>query len=158
MCKNLTVISVLLMSILIMSFVTRIYTDRHPINKMYDLSLIVAADIQGIESCYQVIKFDTESVDENPACIRVAGYIATELNIIYESKKFDRVPMGSTGYYGTTLTILPDSKRSFIERNMTNNYYYYATSLYIATRCPSMVKKHMFDGLKNVMKTGKFDF
>ena len=158
MRKNFAVIFVLIIAIVTMAIATRNYTDRHPINKMYDLSLIVAVDTQGIESCYQIIKYDTESVDRNPACIRVAKYIASELNIIYESKIYDRVPMVSGGYYATALNILPIDEQKFIERNMTNNYYYYATSLYIATRCPSLVKKYMSNDLKSVMKTGKFDF
>ena len=158
MTKNIIVVFVLLVSIVVMAIATRNYTDRHPINKMYDLSLIVSVDTNGIKSCYQVIKIDTDSVDKNPACIRVAEYIASELNIIYESKVYDRVPMNSNGYYGTALSILPIDEQTFIERNMTNNYYYYATSLYIATRCPSLVKKYMSNDLKSVMKTGKFDF
>lgn len=157
MTKNIIVVCVL-MAVVIMAIATRNYTNKHPINKMYDLSLVVSVDSNGIESCYQAIKFDNESVDKNPACIRVAEYIATELNVIYESKIYDRVPMDRDKYYGNALTILPIDKQAFIERNMTNNYYYYATSLYIATRCPSLVKKYMSNDLKSVMKTGKFDF
>jgi len=134
------------------------YYTNHPINKMYMLAIDISKNELEIIDCYQIIKNDTENVIDSDQCKLVSKYIATELNIIYESKLYDKNGMSNKNYYASALSILPEKKRTFIESNMTNNYYYYATSLYIASRCPDMVKKYMNEDLKHVMRNGKFDF
>lgn len=137
--------------------VTEQYKQSNPINKLYDLSLDISLADEQILSCYNTIKTDTD-IDMDQNCKLVAWFIATELNIIYESKKYNKVPMSSDNYYTNAISILDADKQSFINATLTNNYYYYASSLFIVTKKPEMVKKNLVPGLVDVMKKGKFNF
>ena len=133
------------------------YKQANPINKLYDLSLDISLSNEPIIACYNTIKTDID-IETDQNCKLVAWFIATELNIIYESKKYNNIPMNTDNYYANAISVLDADKQKFINDALSNNYYYYASSIFIVTKKPNMVKQNLVQGLVDVMKKGKFDF